>query len=84
VTELHLVRVHGGYRPSLEINGHEVHATRATINFDPGCLPSLTVELPVTQTDVDVTAVIRLSDPTIKALETLGWTPPDTTTGDTP
>ena len=76
MTDLHHVRIHGGTNPGLEIDGHQVYATSAIISFDPARLPSLIVELPVTQTDIDVQALIRVSDPAGQALKALGWTPP--------
>ena len=51
---LHHVRIHGGIRPGLEIDGHEFHATSATITFDPREIPALVVALPLTRTDIDI------------------------------
>lgn len=77
VTDPMEMRAWGG-TASIQVGGIEINrAVRAVrYSIEAGDLPRVTLDLVLTETEIDGDAVVSVPDTTRAALVALGWTPP--------
>jgi hypothetical protein len=61
----------------VEVDGKLVHPRALTLAMDVRSVPQLTLELAITEADVETEAMVIIPEHTAKTLIALGWTPPE-------